>query len=70
MRYGDDAGNAADLAWSALIAAHGNDRIKFVQVQGGNAGDYSNGTTSYVDNVRVAIKGQPSIPDTLYTFGK
>jgi hypothetical protein len=70
VRYDDDAGNEADITWADMIDAHGDDVITQVQIQAGNAGSYSNGTTSHVDNVRVAIKGQSSIPDTLYTFGK
>jgi hypothetical protein len=69
VRFEDDAGNTPDESWATLLGGHGGAVIQYIQVQAGNAGAQSAGTTSYADHVKVAVKGQSQVPDTLFDFG-
>lgn len=57
VRYDDDAGNAPDVSWASMIAAHGDEVVTQIRVQAGCAGDYSDGSMAYVDDV-VLVGGE------------
>jgi hypothetical protein len=69
VRFQDDTGNSPDEPWGTLLGGHGDAVIQYIQVQAGNAGAQSAGTTSYADHVKVAVRGQSQVPDTLFDFG-
>jgi hypothetical protein len=55
VTYNDDGENPTDT-WDELVAAHGDEKIDYVQVQAGNAGA-SNGSTSHVGSITVEASG-------------
>jgi hypothetical protein len=64
VRYNqDDAGT--ELTWDELLTAHGPETISYIQFQAGNAGGYSDGSTSHVKDVSIAASGAAA----QYTFG-
>jgi hypothetical protein len=69
VRWNDDAGApGADVPWDTLAGAHGDEQVTYVQVQAGNAGSFSDGSTSHVKTVTLEASGAAGVfPD--YTFG-
>jgi hypothetical protein len=68
VRYNDDAGTGPDSSWSALIAAHGDEQITYVQIQAGNTGAASSGSTSHVKDIDLEADGVAGLYPN-YTFG-
>jgi hypothetical protein len=67
VRYNQDDGGA-ELTWTDLLATHAEEKILYVQVQAGNAGALSDGSTSHVRSVTMEANGaEETFAD--YTFG-
>src|SRR3954447_3378992 len=56
VRYNEDSAGT-DVAWDQLVAAHGTEKVDYVSVQAGNAGAYSNGSSSHVRNLTMEVTG-------------
>jgi len=67
VRYNEDS-SGTGLTWAQLIAAHGDEPVTYVQIQAGNAGSFSNGSTSHVRNVTLEATGVNAAFSS-YTFG-
>jgi hypothetical protein len=62
-RYDDDGGNNPDVSWESIVAAHGDQTITRLSLQGGCAGAYSDGTVADVDNIEMDLAGNRKVFD-------
>jgi hypothetical protein len=53
----DHAGSGPDLSWPALIDAHRDEKITYIQIQAGNTGAASSGSTSHVKDINLVANG-------------
>jgi hypothetical protein len=58
VRYNDDAGFEPDITWAELIEEHGDELISQIRVVAGCSGDYSEGSTAYVDDIVLDAVGE------------
>jgi hypothetical protein len=69
VRYNDDSGGPGpDPTWDALLADHGDEKVTFIQIQAGNAGAGSDGSTSHVKNITIEANGVAGFYPN-YAFG-
>jgi hypothetical protein len=68
VTYDDDGGNPTQT-WDELVASHGDEHVAFIQVQAGNAGAGSAGSTSHVGAVTLEAVGARGLYAD-YTFGR
>jgi hypothetical protein len=69
LRYNNDAGGPdPGVSWDDIIFDHGDELVMYVQVQAGDNGSYSDGSTSHVKNVTIEANGAAGLYPS-YTFG-
>lgn len=59
IRYNDDAGEHPDQTWNEVLASHGEEVIKFISIQAGDGGGYTEKSTAWLKSLFVEAGDKP-----------